>query len=255
MPPVARALIAQALAVFMALATTAAAEHWTDLAWSPWVTLALQGGLAASFGRQFGLQWWWLPINAILPGALIAAQRLSLAPEWYLLAFATLVIVYWTTFKTQVPLFLSNRTAVRAVAACLPPAPFRVLDLGSGIGSLVCQLSHHAPGGRYHGIENAPLPYLISKLRSLRSRGAIRITWGNFWNYTLEPYDCVYAFLSPVPMADLWRKVQREMRPGTLLISNTFAIPGVDPRNVVEVDDQRGTRLFVYEIGQSVSGS
>jgi hypothetical protein len=32
----------------------------------------------------------------------------------------------------------------------------------------------------------------------------------------------VYAFLSPVPMAEVWRKASTELRPGALLVSNSF---------------------------------
>ena len=35
-------------------------------------------------------------------------------------------------------------------------------------------------------------------------------------------------------MPRLWQKVQAEMRPGSRLISNTFAIPGVPAQRVIE---------------------
>jgi hypothetical protein len=39
------------------------------------------------------------------------------------------------------------------------------------------------------------------------------------------------------------------MRPGSLLVSNSFAVPGIAPERVVDVGDARGTQLLVYRLG------
>lgn len=52
-------------------------------------------------------------------------------------------------------------------------------------------------------------------------------------------------------MAAVWRKAGMEMRPGSLLVSNTFEIPGRSPDFVVEVGDRRGTRLLAWRIPAS----
>jgi len=49
----------------------------------------------------------------------------------------------------------------------------------------------------------------------------------------------VYCFLSPVPMPPLFDKARREMRPGSLLISNSFQITGHPADEIVSVDDLR----------------
>jgi len=53
----------------------------------------------------------------------------------------------------------------------------------------------------------------------------------------------VYAFLSPVPMPDLWCKVRTEMRPGSLFVSNTFDVPGVAPDRVITLGNGRRALL------------
>ncbi len=98
-------------------------------------------------------------------------------------------------------------------------------------------------------MEIAPLPFLVSWLRMRLSKGRCEVRWGSLWRVDLQPFDVVYAYLSPVPMADLWRKIQREMRPGTLFISNTFEVPGVEPSEVVELDDLHQSRLYLYRLG------
>ncbi len=58
----------------------------------------------------------------------------------------------------------------------------------------------------------------------------------------------MYAFLSPVPMPAVWAKAIAEMRPGSLLVSNSFEVPGHEADAVIEVGDRRGTRLFLYRM-------
>lgn len=70
----------------------------------------------------------------------------------------------------------------------------------------------------------------------------------DFWKEPLADYNVVYAFLSPAPMSDLWAKINREMRPGSLFISNSFQVPEQDASFVIEVADTRKTRLFCYRI-------
>jgi len=47
-------------------------------------------------------------------------------------------------------------------------------------------------------------------------------------------------------MPGLYEKAKAAMRPGTLLVSNSFEVPGVAPVTILEVDDARRTRLFLY---------
>lgn len=206
------------------------------------------GGLAAALGWAWQLPRWWLPINFLFVPALLAMHGLALASHWYLAAFALLLLVYWSVARTRVPLYLSSRKAWQAVAKHLPPSAV-VADLGSGLGGLLRFLVQQRPDGRYVGMEIAPLPFLVSWLRMRLCKGCCEIRWGSLWRVDLRPFDVVYAYLSPVPMADLWRKIQREMRPGTLFISNTFEVPGVEPSEVVELDDLHQSRLYLYRLG------
>ena len=71
---------------------------------------------------------------------------------------------------------------------------------------------------------------------------------GDFWQEPLNGYDFVYAFLSPAPMPRLWHKACAEMASGALLVSNSFAVPDLAPTHVIEVNDRRATRLYLYRI-------
>lgn len=213
----------------------------------PWQQAAGVGLIAAALGQFWRLPVWWLPINLLFIPAAWTMQGLHLPARWYLLGLTLLVLVYWGVARSRVPLYLSSRQAWRALAGLLP-ARASVADLGSGLGGLLAYLARERPDGRYVGVENAPLPFLFSRFRARLARASCTIRWGSFWSLDLKPFDLVYAYLSPVPMAELWRKAQREMRPGTLFVSNTFAVPGVEPSQVVQLDDLHRSRLYLYRL-------
>lgn len=201
-----------------------------------WVFVLGCGALAAAAGRLLRMASWWTPVNAVFPAAVWIASGWAVSPLWFLGVFLVLAAVYGTTFRTQVPLYLSNARAVSAVADLLPSdRAFRFLDVGCGTGTVLAALGAARTDGVFHGLELAPGPWLVARLRAWLSRGRFTVARRDLFLESLAPYDVVYAFLSPVPMPDLWRKARAEMRPGTLFVSNTFAVPGVPAHASVHV--------------------
>jgi hypothetical protein len=111
---------------------------------------------------------WQVAAVVLVLGGLQTTQ-IALAGGWLAALIGVFALIYWTTFRTQVPLFLSGRLVWDAVAALLPPAhsgrELRVIDLGSGLGGLLGHLGRQRPDGSYTGIEIAPLPAWLSRLR------------------------------------------------------------------------------------------
>ncbi|MFQ5765644.1 MAG: hypothetical protein ACE5GT_12015 [Rhodospirillales bacterium] len=239
-------LVAGALVFGGALALARATGEGVPLV----ALLALQGVLAALLGLRLRLQPWWVPIQLVLPSA-VAVGWFWRLPAWiYLTAFAGLALVFWNAARGGVPLYLTNRETRAALAGLLPDkAGFRFLDLGSGLAGPVAALARRRPDGDFTGIESAPVLFALGWLR-LRFSGLAnaRIRYRDFWAEDLGGYDVVYAFLSPVPMPALVEKARREMRPGSLLISNTFQAPDRPADEIVEVGDRRRTRLHLWRM-------
>jgi hypothetical protein len=209
----------------------------------------IQGGIAAFLGSRLGLAPWWLPINLLFSPALVSTLSFGIAPSWFLSAFILLFLIYWSVFSSQVPLYLSSRKAWAAVAGLLPSkAGVRFLDLGAGLGGMLSYLDTQHPDGNFSGMEIAPLPFALGWARKKATGGSYSLQWGDFWLLSLADQDVVYAYLSPVPMVRLWRKVCDEMPSGSRFVSNTFPVPGVEPENVVELDDFHHSRLYVYRV-------
>jgi SAM-dependent methyltransferase len=215
---------------------------------SPLALAILQGLIAAFFSAGLRSARWWMPIHIVFMPCVVLAASSHLPPWLYLAGFALLMLVYWSSFRTQVPLFLSNKLTVHRLAAWLPDThALSVLDIGSGTGSLVQGLARLRPDWQVHGVETAPAPYWLSRHLCRRLANA-HLSRGDFWQGSLRGFDVVYAFLSPVPMPALWAKALREMRPGSWLVSNSFEIARATPERVVSVGDKRGTHLYCYRI-------
>ena len=247
LPPAGVALLLQCAAFALALLLVRLA----GLQLFPLVFALLCGLLAAAFSRFAGLARWWLPIQLLFAPALVLMLTLNIHPDFFLAAFLILLAVYWSAFRSQVPLYLSSSKVWRALESFLPDTKtgFRFIDLGSGLGGVLTHLARARPDGHYFGVESAPLPFLWSWLRiKLGGYRNCNVRWHSIWNCNLAQYDVVFAYLSPVPMERLWRKARAEMRPGTVFISSTFAVPEQTPHETVQVDDLHRSALLVWRM-------
>jgi hypothetical protein len=214
-----------------------------------WQAALGQGVLAAALGHWLGLRRWWLPLNlAFVPG-LLALQSREWPAWWFLVAFVLLLLINWNSFRERVPLYLSGARTRQRLSERLADLPedFRFVDLGCGVGSTLVQLARDYPAARLVGVETAPLVFLLAWLRCLPYRNC-QVRYRSLWREDLSAHDVAYCFLSPAPMAELWAKARREMRPGSLLISNSFEIPGVAPGEIIELNDWRDSRLLLWHL-------
>ena len=212
----------------------------------PWLLVGLQGLAAMLIAMLLRLpSWWWL-ISLLFAPLAQGGVALNLPPWIWLFGFILLFLVFWRTDASRVPLYLSNAATGEALTGLMPRQACRLIDLGCGDGRLLRQLARQRPDCQFVGWEHAPLTWAWAWIASRRLPN-LHIRLGSFWDHSLAEYDCVYAFLSPVPMRRLWDKAQQEMVGGALLISNSFAVPEIVAQTVCQVEDARQTRLYIYE--------
>jgi hypothetical protein len=247
--PLAAAAAAQGAAVvivllLMAMLPGEAARSLHPMAWA-----LLQGMAAAAVGYGLRMEAWWIPIHALFVPGLVWMLGFGLPPQYALGLFCLLGSVYWSVCGSRVPLYLSSPAAAQALADLLPQhRSFTFLDLGCGLGGVLAHLARVRPSGAYHGAEVAPVPFLVCWLRAALSRRRCNVSWQDFRNLDFGRYDVIYAYLSPAAMGGLWEKAAREMRPGSLLVSNSFDIPGVQPAFTLATGAGNGSRLLVWRM-------
>ncbi len=246
LPPSIIALLLQA----SAFAVVTLIVRSLQLQLAPIVFVLLCGGLAAVFSYLAKQARWWLYIQLAFLPLILLVYSLDIPPTLFLVAFLVLLVVYWSAFRTQVPLYLSSNKVWQALETQLPiDRPFKFIDLGSGIGGVLTHLAKAHPHGQYHGVEYAPLPFVWSWLRIKSGKHKnCTVQWGSMWDSDLSQYDVVFAYLSPVPMERLWHKARAEMHPGSLFISNTFAVPDHPPHATLTVEDLHTSTLFIWKM-------
>ena len=207
--------------------------------------------MAALIAKALRSEGWWILIHLIFTPTIAFALSLQLPSYWYLIGFVVLALIFGPAVRHRVPLYLSNHATQvvlsEYVARYWKGQQDRFIDLGAGTGAMLVGFSKMNPHVQCEGIEGAWLTYCWSRWKALGIPN-LKITYGNFWNCDLHQYRVVYVFLSTEPMARLWQKAAQEMQPGSVLISNSFQVPGVAPREVLRVEDARQTHLYVYPV-------
>lgn len=246
--PAIRALFVQALAFAAVLSLAYLLPALTGIQLSIALAALVQGLTAAASARAFRLAPWWMPIQFVFPVALVILTAVQLPSSVYLVAFLLLLLLYWSTFRTQVPFYPSTAVTWHAVAELLPKGQsLRIVDIGSGFGGLVMYLARRRPESEVVGIELAPLPWLCSFLRGRLSGSVGRFVRRDYNEASLGDFDVVFAYLSPAAMPALWRKATAEMREEALLLSYEFVIPDVEP-DIVIYPSQRGPALYGWRM-------
>jgi SAM-dependent methyltransferase len=208
------------------------------------VAALLQGLIAACATRLLGLASWWVLIQLLFPSAILLTLSFHIPPVVFLSAFLFFVALYWSCFRTQVPYYPSSRFAEQTVLALLPQRPgLRVIDIGSGLGGLVINLTILRPDSEFIGIEIAPLPWLFSYCRGQFGRVHARFIRGDYQGLDFACFDVVFAYLSPAAMSALWQKASAEMRSGCLLLSYEFTVAEKSP-DVTIFDPNGGPALY-----------
>lgn len=213
---------------------------------SYFIVALTQGLFAAGLTAWRRLARWWLAIGFLFPLALLGASQFAIPPWLFLVVFLFMLVLYWSTFRTQVPYYPSGRAAWDAVAEHLPQdRPVSFIDIGSGLGGLVLELAQRRADMRAAGIELAPLPWLASWLRARLTNSRATFLRGDYERLDFAQYDAVFAYLSPAAMTALWRKAKREMRPGSMLMSYEFAIIDSTPTLSVYLPNT-GRTLYIW---------
>lgn len=114
----------------------------------------------------------------------------------------------------------------------------KVVDLGSGDGRVVAAFAK--AGAIAEGIELNPS--MVAKSEVLLAAQKVthaKIRWQSFWDADLSSYDVITVYGYPTIMKNLKKKLDRELKPGTRVISNQFPFPGW---SLVKQED----KVFLY---------
>lgn len=100
----------------------------------------------------------------------------------------------------------------------------RVVDLGSGDGRVIIAAAER--GAVAIGYEINPVLVWQSRRAIARAgfQKSVSVEWKSFWKADLSLFDTVIVYGIPYVMSDLKKKMDRELKPNTKVISNIFNI-------------------------------
>lgn len=167
----------------------------------------------------------------------------------FLLFFLLLAVTAFMHLLFFVPYVPSSRRSVEMMlrAARLKPRQ-TVFDLGCGDGRLLIEAEKKTSVSA-EGFEIAPLVYLLARLRTFLGHSKAKIYCKNFFRANLRPANVIFCYLFPNVMPRLAKKIKKECKKGTRVISNTFHIPGLKLCRVFKKDPVRKIpTIYVYEV-------
>ncbi len=172
-------------------------------------------------------------------------------------SFLLIVIFSWILLAIVIRSFIngigpmpSSAKAVKCLIKLIPnDLEGTVYEMGSGWGTLAFPAARKLKNCQFIGYENSFFPYFFSKIRLFFfPLPNLKIYWKNFYDMPLNDASLVICYLFPGAMTKLKDKFQNELKPHTLVISNTFAISSWTPIKIEKIRDVYNTNIYVYEI-------
>jgi len=170
--------------------------------------------------------------------------------NWSLLLIGIILIVGVSSLWTQAIGAAWSPTPMRKVRRMLSIANVNskdiVYDLGSGDGRILITAVREF-GARSVGIEADPLRLIFSRIliKLLRLGEQAKVAWGNFYNKKLSEATVITVFLFDSTNARLKEKFERELKPGTRIVSYYWPFEGWNP---VVADEEE--EVYLYQIGK-----
>ena len=163
-------------------------------------------------------------------------------PDWLpyllngLLLLAIASVIYYG-IKLGITPMPSSRKAIATFIDLIPDkTDGKIVDLGAGWGTLAYPIAKRFPNTEVIGYELSPLPWLYSRLKGLFVRRQnLKLHRLSVFDADLSDVDVVVVYLHPAAMRKLGPKFDRELRPGTLVLSNTFVVPTWRPTQTIHL--------------------
>ena len=179
----------------------------------------------------------WIWIFIVLAGSLFALKII------YSLSIALVLPV------TQGALYVSTSRA--KIAAFIDAVPMKadqmLIDLGCGDGRVLREAQKRY-GVRAIGYEINPLAYLKARLFSF-GPNKIKIRRRNFWQADLSEADVVFCYLYPDVMKRLAHKLAKGLKPGAVVVSSNFSLPGFVPSRVLKLERSlHNDPMYIYHL-------
>ena len=168
------------------------------------------------------------------------------------LTFLVCLSLIWSSLRAGITPVPSSRRARQVILSAAAQSPAgSIIELGSGWGQLALALAAQYPQRHVIGYEISLIPWLVSLLlKKLYRLPNLSLRRENFLRTKLPHAALLVCYLYPGGMTKLARKLGDEPT-ADMLISNTFALPGQEPEQIIRLDDLYKSPIYVYCLQRS----
>jgi SAM-dependent methyltransferase len=150
----------------------------------------------------------------------------------------------------------TDRVLLDEILALVPMRPGqRFYDLGCGEGRVLIA-ARQKYGVHAVGYEVNICAYLYARLNTWWHGSGVEVRFRNFMHADLSDADVIYCYQASGAIQQLRDKFTRELKPGTIVISNTYTIERWLTPAVVTLGDGIITRnIYLYQVPSTDSSS
>ncbi len=161
----------------------------------------------------------------------------------FLIFCLLLVEFYRVVFRGNAPYIRTDKKLINKI---IQEVDFKegalVYELGCGdarfLRALVKEKKIKAVGYEYF-----LLPYLLALFFNLFSSEKVDLYFKDFFKADLSAADYIFCYLIPKEQARLEDKLKKELKPGSIIISNTFTFKDWQPIDTFILNDKKKTGL------------
>ncbi len=164
------------------------------------------------------------------------------------LAVALYVLV--SLVRDRAPYVATPDWVCQYLARHLPENTHQFVDLGCGDGRVLRAVKRARPDVAVVGHERNWLTYVVARVRCRSQK--CTITRSSFYDADLSRADVVYCFLVQSVMKRVGTLLHARCRPGTIIYSYAFIIPGWTPEVIIaHPTDPARSKLYRYRLTSS----
>jgi hypothetical protein len=142
----------------------------------------------------------------------------------------------------------TSRAVREAVLGLVPPeSKGTAYELGAGWGGLARALARRCPGLSVTAVEASFVPWAFAALvQRVQRVPNLRVVRGDFYAHPLGEADLMVCYLFTGAMSSLASRLR--MKPGAVLISAVFALPGREADAMVRAEDLYRSPVYRYRV-------
>ncbi len=162
------------------------------------------------------------------------------------------ILFLLTPLFSKVPFVPVRKKVLNEIISALKLSNQSVFyDLGCGDGRVLFAANKLNPKARCVGVEIAPFPFFWAKTRKFFNHSEnVSILYGDMLRTNISSATNIFLYLFPRIMDSLLLKLEKELSPGTRVVSCDFQFSDKKPIEILNLKSnphQLNRKLFVYE--------